>query len=83
MNALLAQDIGTRFQDLAATEPLLLAVAACVLAGLVSFASPCVVPLVPGYVSYLASISGSLRGEATVAGDGAGLAAVPDEGAAS
>ena len=59
MNELLAQDIGTRFQDLAATGPLLLAAAACVLAGLVSFASPCVVPLVPGYVSYLASISGA------------------------
>ena len=29
-----------------------------VLAGLVSFASPCVVPLVPGYLSYLAAIVG-------------------------
>lgn len=39
--------------------PLLLALGACVLAGLVSFASPCVVPLVPGYVSYLAGLVGS------------------------
>ena len=30
----------------------------CVLAGLVSFASPCVVPLVPGYLSYLAAVVG-------------------------
>ena len=28
------------------------------LAGLVSFASPCVVPLVPGYLSYLAAVVG-------------------------
>ena len=38
----------------AASGPLLLAMGVCVLAGLVSFASPCVVPLVPGYLSYLA-----------------------------
>lgn len=31
---------------------------AAALAGLVSFASPCVVPLVPGYISYLASVVG-------------------------
>ena len=34
-----------------------LAAAAC--AGLLSFASPCVVPLVPGYLSYLAGIVGA------------------------
>lgn len=44
--------------DLAANGPLLLALGVCVLAGLVSFASPCVVPLVPGYVSYLAAAVG-------------------------
>lgn len=55
----LAQGIGTSFQTAAATGPLLLAVGACVLAGLVSFASPCVVPLVPGYLSYLAGVSGA------------------------
>ncbi|WP_046317577.1 cytochrome c biogenesis CcdA family protein [Mycobacterium sp. UM_Kg1] len=38
--------------------PLLLAVAVSTLAGLVSFASPCVVPLVPGYLSYLAAVVG-------------------------
>ncbi|MBV8928054.1 MAG: cytochrome c biogenesis protein CcdA, partial [Mycobacteriaceae bacterium] len=46
------------FADIAAAGPLLLALAVCVLAGLVSFASPCVVPLVPGYVSYLAAVVG-------------------------
>ncbi|WP_306794279.1 cytochrome c biogenesis CcdA family protein, partial [Nocardia farcinica] len=55
----LAQGIGTSFQTAAATGPLLLALAACILAGLVSFASPCVVPLVPGYLSYLAGVSGA------------------------
>ncbi|HET9875693.1 MAG TPA: cytochrome c biogenesis CcdA family protein [Mycobacterium sp.] len=43
---------------LAASGPLLLALAVSVLAGLVSFASPCVVPLVPGYLSYLAAVVG-------------------------
>jgi cytochrome c-type biogenesis protein len=42
----------------ATTGPLLLAVAVSALAGLVSFASPCVVPLVPGYLSYLAAVVG-------------------------
>lgn len=42
----------------AASGPLLLAVGVSALAGLVSFASPCVVPLVPGYLSYLAAVVG-------------------------
>lgn len=48
----------TGFAETAAAGPLLLAVGVCVLAGLVSFASPCVVPLVPGYLSYLAAVVG-------------------------
>jgi cytochrome c-type biogenesis protein len=48
----------TGFTEIAAAGPLLLALGACLLAGLVSFASPCVVPLVPGYLSYLAAIVG-------------------------
>ncbi|MBY0442461.1 MAG: cytochrome c biogenesis CcdA family protein [Mycobacteriaceae bacterium] len=46
------------FTEIAAAGPLLLALAVCLLAGLVSFASPCVVPLVPGYLSYLAAVVG-------------------------
>jgi cytochrome c-type biogenesis protein len=38
--------------------PLLLAAGVAVLAGAVSFASPCVVPLVPGYLAYLAGLVG-------------------------
>src|SRR5690349_9751866 len=44
---------------LAVSGPLLAAVAVAVLAGAVSFASPCVVPLVPGYLAYLASLVGA------------------------
>jgi cytochrome c-type biogenesis protein len=48
----------TGFTEIAAAGPILLALAVCLLAGLVSFASPCVVPLVPGYLSYLAAVVG-------------------------
>jgi cytochrome c-type biogenesis protein len=48
----------TGFAELAAAGPVLVALGVCVLAGLVSFASPCVVPLVPGYLSYLAAVVG-------------------------
>jgi cytochrome c-type biogenesis protein len=48
----------TGVTELAASGPLLFALGTCVLAGLVSFASPCVVPLVPGYLSYLAAVVG-------------------------
>ncbi|WP_131103841.1 cytochrome c biogenesis CcdA family protein [Ornithinimicrobium sufpigmenti] len=40
------------------TGPLLLATAIAALAGLVSFASPCVLPLVPGYIGYLSGMTG-------------------------
>ncbi|WP_299564730.1 cytochrome c biogenesis CcdA family protein [uncultured Mycolicibacterium sp.] len=49
----------TGFAEIAAAGPVLLALGVCVLAGLVSFASPCVVPLVPGYLSYLAAVVGA------------------------
>ncbi|MGW1743218.1 cytochrome c biogenesis CcdA family protein [Nocardia sp. NPDC001965] len=58
--------VGESFQQTAATGPLLLALGACLLAGLVSFASPCVVPLVPGYLSYLAGLVGAQAPPATV-----------------
>ncbi|MCW1820339.1 cytochrome C biogenesis protein ResC [Mycolicibacterium conceptionense] len=48
----------TGFSEIAAAGPVLLALGVSVLAGLVSFASPCVVPLVPGYLSYLAAVVG-------------------------
>lgn len=45
--------------ELATTGPLLLAAGLALLAGTVSFASPCVVPLVPGYLAYLAALVGA------------------------
>jgi cytochrome c-type biogenesis protein len=44
---------------IATSGPLLLAAGVALLAGMVSFASPCVVPLVPGYLAYLAALVGS------------------------
>jgi cytochrome c-type biogenesis protein len=73
-------DVGS----LATSGPLLAAVAVAVLAGLASFLSPCVLPLVPGYLSYVTGLagadldSGQRRGR-VVAGVGlfvAGFAAV-------
>jgi cytochrome c-type biogenesis protein len=43
---------------------LLLAVPVAVLGGLVSFFSPCVLPLVPGYLSYVTGVSGTDLAEA-------------------
>ncbi|MFI1801788.1 cytochrome c biogenesis CcdA family protein [Streptomyces sp. NPDC020379] len=43
---------------------LLLALPVAVLGGLVSFFSPCVLPLVPGYLSYVTGVSGSDIAEA-------------------
>ncbi len=44
--------------EFAISGPLLLAAGLAVLAGVVSFASPCVVPLVPGYLAYLTGLVG-------------------------
>ncbi|HSL07394.1 MAG TPA: cytochrome c biogenesis CcdA family protein [Pseudonocardiaceae bacterium] len=45
--------------ELATSGPLLVAAGVAVLAGAVSFASPCVVPLVPGYLAYLTGLVGA------------------------
>ncbi|GAA1085855.1 cytochrome c biogenesis CcdA family protein [Tsukamurella spumae] len=58
--------MGEAFATAAVSGPLLLALGACLLAGLVSFASPCIVPLVPGYLSYLAGLVGAEAPAATV-----------------
>lgn len=42
-----------------ATDPLLLAAGFSVVAGAVSFASPCVLPLVPGYLAFVSGLSGA------------------------
>ena len=47
------------FQDQAAAGSLALALPVAAVAGLVSFFSPCVIPLLPGYLSYATGISGA------------------------
>lgn len=51
--------LGQQFAETAAFGPVLLALLAAAVAGLVSFASPCVIPLVPGYISFLAGVVGA------------------------
>ncbi|MFD0885436.1 cytochrome c biogenesis CcdA family protein [Streptosporangium algeriense] len=53
-----------------ASGSLLLALPIAVAAGLVSFLSPCVLPLVPGYLSYVTGMSGDPRRSRMVAGIG-------------
>lgn len=54
-----AQGIGDAFGSAASSGPLVLGLGAAALAGVVSFASPCCIPLVPGYLSYLAGAAGT------------------------
>ncbi|WP_460402030.1 cytochrome c biogenesis CcdA family protein [Actinophytocola sediminis] len=64
---------------LAFDGPLLLAGGVALLAGLISFASPCVVPLVPGYLAYLAALVGADAPPVKVAaGAGAPAESVPE-----
>jgi cytochrome c-type biogenesis protein len=51
--------MGETFADIAGSGPLLLAIAVSALAGLVSFLSPCVLPLMPGYLSYVTGLAGA------------------------
>jgi cytochrome c-type biogenesis protein len=55
----IAMDIGTWFEDTALSGSLTLAIPVALVAGLVSFFSPCVVPLLPGYLSYVTGLSGA------------------------
>ena len=61
--------------------PLILAVPVAAAAGAVTFLSPCVLPLVPGYLSYVAGMSGVDAQASLAAGDagpaGTGGAATP------
>lgn len=51
--------MGQTFARLATDGPLLFAIGAAALAGLVSFLSPCVLPLMPGYLSYVTGLAGA------------------------
>ena len=71
--------MGETFSGLVTDGPLLVAAAVAALVGLVSFASPCVLPLVPGYLSYVTGLVGSgarTTAPAAVASGGATATAV-------
>jgi cytochrome c-type biogenesis protein len=58
--------------EVVSSGSLVIAIPLAVLAGLLSFASPCVLPLVPGYLSYVTGLTGAELAEAQ-----ASSAAVP------
>ncbi|MCW2621969.1 MAG: putative cytochrome c biosis protein [Frankiales bacterium] len=51
------------FVDAVTDGPLLVAIPVAAVAGLVSFLSPCVLPLVPGYLSYVTGLTGADLGD--------------------
>jgi cytochrome c-type biogenesis protein len=51
--------MGDWFQEQAASGSLVLALPVALVAGLVSFFSPCVIPLLPGYLSYATGLTGA------------------------
>jgi cytochrome c-type biogenesis protein len=74
MTALVLSDVGTSFQH-AANGSLLLAIPVAMIAGLVSFLSPCVLPLVPAYLSYVTGLSAAdLADQRPRVSDGPGAA---------
>jgi cytochrome c-type biogenesis protein len=73
------------FASIAGTGPLVLAIGVSALAGLVSILSPCVLPLVPGYLSFVTGLAGSdldasapdKTADSAAAGGGVALATRP------
>jgi cytochrome c-type biogenesis protein len=59
MTALSAATLAEWFRDTASDGSLILAVPVALVAGAVSFFSPCVIPLLPGYLSYVTGLSGA------------------------
>jgi len=62
--------MGSGVGHLVLSGPLILAVPVAAAAGAVTFLSPCVLPLVPGYLSYVAGMSGVDAQASPAAGDG-------------
>jgi cytochrome c-type biogenesis protein len=63
--------------DLVFSGPLLVAILISAAAGLVSFFSPCCLPLVPGYLSYVAGMAGAENRELVPAGVSAAPTSMP------
>jgi cytochrome c-type biogenesis protein len=58
------EQVAASFQAAVLAGPVLAALPVAVVAGLVSFASPCVLPLVPGYLGYVGGMTGADLGDA-------------------
>ncbi|MDO8106493.1 cytochrome c biogenesis protein CcdA [Isoptericola sp. b441] len=75
----LAASVGDTVQATVLSGSMLLAIPLAVIAGVVSFASPCVLPLVPGYLGFVSGMAGGLApgsGATAAAPRRTGLAAV-------
>ena len=64
--------MGGTFAGLVTDGPLLVAAGVAALVGFISFASPCVLPLVPGYLSYVAGLVGTTAPVAATTPAGSG-----------
>ena len=77
--------IAEAFVETVTDGSLVLAIPVAAVAGLVSFLSPCVLPLVPGYLSFVTGLTGEELGDPRVArgdGEAPGRAGPADDGAA-
>jgi cytochrome c-type biogenesis protein len=70
--------VGETFAGLVSDGPLLVAALVAALVGLISFASPCVLPLVPGYLSYVTGLVGSGARPAGVPASGGSTTALAE-----
>lgn len=66
--------MGESFSQAVLDGPLLVAVGVAALVGLIGFASPCVLPLVPGYLAYLGGLAGSETTDEPLSGGGTATA---------
>src|SRR5690349_23726136 len=65
-----ASGVADSFAGTVTEGPLLVALLVAALVGLVSFLSPCVLPLVPGYLSYVTGLAGAETAATTPGGEG-------------
>lgn len=68
------------FGSVVATGPLILAIPIAATAGAITFASPCCLPLMPGYLAYVTGMSGA-EADRVSAVDGAPEKGAPENGA--
>jgi cytochrome c-type biogenesis protein len=68
------------FADVASSGPFVAAIGVAALAGLVSFFAPCMLPLVPGYLSYVTGLAGTDLATAAPERTGSGTATALQSG---